>query len=99
MARLDHSISSGVSRIARRKPRGRTDASTAGRSAGGKLPPRRTDGLVREAFTLPREEARETARAFLDRYPREAYWSRIEHWQVLPDGCIEFTMVRLPTAD
>ena len=94
MARLDHSIPSGVSRIARRKPRAKAGADT-----GAKLPPRRTDGLVREAFTLPREEAREAARAFLDRYPREAYWSRIEHWQVLPDGRIEFTMVRLPTAD
>ena len=94
MARLDHSIPSGVSRIARRKPRPRTAA-----NASAKLPPKRTDGLVREAFTLPRAQARDAARAFLDRYPREAYWSRIEHWRALPDGRIEFTMVRLPTAD
>ena len=90
MRRLDHSIPTGVSRIARRKPRGRP---------GPSLPPKRSDGLVRETFTLPREEARERARLFLERYPREAYWSRVEHWRRLEDGRIEFTMVRLPTAD
>ena len=90
MPRIDHAIPAGVSRVARRRPR---------TSKSAKLPPKRTDGLVREAFTLPRMEAREAARAFLDRYPREAYWSRIEHWKVLEDGRIEFTMVRLPTAD
>lgn len=57
------------------------------------------DGLVREQFTLPRDEARLQARQWLDAYPRAAYWSRVEHWQKLADGSIEFTMVRLPTAD
>jgi hypothetical protein len=27
------------------------------------------DGFVRETFTEPRDDARQTARAFLDRYP------------------------------
>ena len=57
------------------------------------------DGLVRETFTLPREEARSKARDFLDRWPTAAYWSRVEHWQALDDGRIRFTMARLPTAD
>jgi len=57
------------------------------------------DGLIREQFSLPREEARSQARQWLDKYPRAAYWSRVEHWQKLPDGSIQFTMVRLPTAD
>lgn len=57
------------------------------------------DGLVREQFTLPREEARLQARQWLDAYPSAAYWSRVEHWQKLADDSIEFTMVRLPTAD
>ena len=57
------------------------------------------DGLVRETFTLPRGEAREKARDYLDRWPAAAYWSRVEHWQALSDGRIRFTMVRLPTAD
>lgn len=57
------------------------------------------DGFVRETFTQPREEARRTARAFLDRYPAAAYMSAVEHWRALPDGAIEFTMRRLRTAD
>ena len=57
------------------------------------------DGLVRECFTLPREEARVAARDWLDRFPAAAYWSRVESWQRLNGDRIEFTMVRLPTAD
>jgi len=57
------------------------------------------DGLVRESFTLPREEARVAARDWLDRFPAAAYWSRVESWQRLDGDHIEFTMVRLPTAD
>lgn len=65
----------------------------SGRRASG------DDGFVRETFTQPREEARRTARAFLDRYPAAAYMSTVEHWRELPDGAIEFTMRRLRTAD
>ena len=57
------------------------------------------DGFVRERFTLPRENARATARAFFDRFPKQAYMSEVEFWHELPDGAIEFTMRRLPTAD
>ncbi|SNT60523.1 hypothetical protein SAMN05216374_5704 [Tardiphaga sp. OK246] len=57
------------------------------------------DGYVRESFTQPRENARKTARAFLDRFPKQAYMSEVECWRELPDGDIEFTMRRLRTAD
>ncbi len=60
---------------------------------------RRTDTWCRETFTLPREEARATARDWLDRFPKAAYMSDIESWRELADGQIEFTMRRLPTAD
>ena len=60
---------------------------------------RREDGFVRESFTLPREDARLAARAFLDRFPKQAYMSEVERWRELPDGAIEFTMRRLRTAD
>jgi hypothetical protein len=60
---------------------------------------RKEDGFVRESFTLPRENARAAARAFLDRFPKQAYMSEVERWRELPDGAIEFTMRRLPTAD
>jgi hypothetical protein len=59
----------------------------------------RDDGYVRETFTQSRENARKTARAFLDRFPKQAYMSEVERWRELPDGEIEFTMRRLRTAD
>lgn len=57
------------------------------------------DGFLRETFTLPRETARAKARDFLKRYPKAGYMSAVESWRELPDGEIEFTMRRLPTAD
>jgi hypothetical protein len=59
----------------------------------------RDDGYVRETFTQSRENARKTARAFLDRFPKQAYMSEVERWRELPGGDIEFTMRRLRTAD
>jgi hypothetical protein len=53
----------------------------------------------RETFTLPREEARQKAREFLRRFPKAAYMTEVESWRELPDGRIEFTMRRLPSAD
>lgn len=57
------------------------------------------DGYVRETFTQPRDEARQTARAFLDRWPAAAYMSAVECWRELPAGEIAFTMRRLTSAD
>jgi hypothetical protein len=60
---------------------------------------KRDDGYLRETFTLPREKARAKARDFLSRYPKGGYMSAVESWRELPDGAIEFTMRRLPSAD
>ena len=57
------------------------------------------DGYLRETFTLPREKARAKARDYLARYPKAGYMSAVESWRELPDGEIEFTMRRLPSAD
>jgi hypothetical protein len=57
------------------------------------------DGYLRETFALPRDQARSKARDFLTRYPKAAYMSGVESWRELPDGTIEFTMRRLPSAD
>ena len=57
------------------------------------------DGFRRETFALEREAAREQARELFRRYPKAAYMTEIEHWRELPDGRIEFTMRRLPSAD
>jgi hypothetical protein len=59
----------------------------------------KSDGFVRETFSLPREEARAKARAFLQSYPKAAYMSQVERWRELPDGSIEFTMRRLSSSD
>ena len=68
----------------------------AGRMAGRRT---RDDGYLRETFSLPREKARAKARDFLARYPKQAYMSGLESWRELPNGNIEFTMRRLPSAD
>lgn len=57
------------------------------------------DAFRRETFALPREQARAKAREMFDRFPKPAYMTEIESWRELPDGRIEFTMRRLPTAD
>lgn len=53
----------------------------------------------RQSWTLPRAEARETAREYYRKFPRAAYATEVESWRVLPGDVIEFTMRRLPTAD
>ena len=75
-----------------------TPADLAARAAQA-LHKRETDAFRRETFALPREQAREKAREVFRRYPKPAYMTEIESWRELPDGRIEFTMRRLPTAD
>ncbi|MEE2952485.1 MAG: hypothetical protein VYD57_14730 [Pseudomonadota bacterium] len=58
-----------------------------------------TDSFVRETFRLPRKAARDKAREWFERYPRQAYWTQVESWRMLDDDAVEFTMRRLPTAD
>ena len=78
----------------------RTPADLAARAAKAL---RQTDSFRRETFALPREQAREQAREkareVFRRFPKPAYMTEIESWRELPDGRIEFTMRRLPTAD
>jgi hypothetical protein len=57
------------------------------------------DAFRRETFMMPREAARAKAREFFTRYPKAAYMTAVESWRVLPNGEIEFTMRRLPSAD
>src|ERR1700692_4383340 len=57
------------------------------------------DGLLREIFTLPLHAARFKARQILDEFPASGYITIVENWRQLPNGQIEFTVRRLPTAD
>ena len=59
----------------------------------------RRQAFRRDTFSLPREAARAKAREMFTRYPKAAYMTEIESWRELPDGGIEFTMRRLPSAD
>jgi hypothetical protein len=79
----------------------RRPADLAGRAAQRFARERRerAEGFRRETFALPRESARAKAREMFRRFPKAAYMTEIESWRELPDGRIEFTMRRLPSAD
>jgi hypothetical protein len=77
----------------------RTPKDLADRMAARRRQAKADDGYARETFTQPREQARQTARAFLARWPAAAYMTEVEHWRELPGGEIEFTMKRLRSAD
>ena len=57
------------------------------------------DGFLRESYSLPRQAAREKAREWFERWPKQAYWTEIESWCERPGDVIDFTIRRLPTAD
>jgi hypothetical protein len=76
-----------------------TPADIAAKSAKALRQRTENDAFRRDTFALPREQAREKAREVFRRYPKPAYMTEIESWRELPDGRIEFTMRRLPTAD
>ncbi len=79
--------------MAYRRPRDLADDMARRRKAAA------DDGFVRETFSQTREQARATARKFLNRWPAAAYMSEVEFWRELPGGQIEFTMRRLRSAD
>ena len=68
----------------------------AGRMAGRA---KADDGYVRETYALPRDQARQRARAFLKAYPKAAYMSEVESWREVQGDRIEFIMRRLRTAE
>jgi hypothetical protein len=77
----------------------KTPAELAHRLAkrAAKMAPRNS-AWRRETFTLPRNEAREKARAYFAKFPKAAYMTEIESWRELSGDRIEFTIRRLPTA-
>jgi hypothetical protein len=58
-----------------------------------------SERFLRKTFTLPLHAARLQARRILDALPSGGYMTIVESWRQLPDGQIEFTVRRLPTAD
>jgi hypothetical protein len=63
------------------------------------LSKRKDDTFQNETFRLPLQAARLKARQILDEFPAGDYMTIVGHWRQLPDGQIEFTTRRLPTAD
>jgi hypothetical protein len=80
---------------ATKRPREIADRSRSSRD----LRKLREDGFLRETFILPLHAARLKAHRILDAYPAAGYMTIVENWRQLPDGQIEFTIRRLPTAD
>ena len=56
-------------------------------------------GYVEITFTLPRSEARQLARRYLDRYPKMGYDTHVANWYVTTDNKIHFIMRRLLNCD
>ena len=77
----------------------RRPADLANKAARDLARGRREQAFRRETFALPREAARAKARELFRRFPKAAYMTEIEFWRELPDGRIEFTLRRLPSAD
>ena len=71
-------------------------ASRRGQDAAQEL---RSGTWRRQTYRLPRDQARETAKEWFERYPKAAYLTQVESWGLTDDGLVEFTMRRLPTAD
>jgi hypothetical protein len=89
------SVASGQEPSAMKRPKDIAHR-MAGQRDRGKLA---NDSFLRETFTLSVDDARAKAREVLNDYPAGGYMTIVENWRRLPDGQIQFTMRRLPTAD
>ena len=54
---------------------------------------------IETIYWLPKDEARETAKNYYERYPKMGYETHIHHWHESKDGRIYFLMPRRPTCD
>jgi hypothetical protein len=72
------------------RARERAEQFAKGRTEAASAP----DGWTRETYRLPRDEAARIAQDWFERFPKAAYGTEVERWQV--DGAVvEFTMRRL----
>jgi hypothetical protein len=53
------------------------------------------DPFIREKFTREQTAAREVAKEYFERYPKDQYQTEVESWRHLQPANIEFTMKRL----
>jgi hypothetical protein len=53
------------------------------------------DPYIREKFTKERTAARNFAKDYFGRYPKDRYQTEVESWRLLQSANIEFVMKRL----
>jgi hypothetical protein len=53
------------------------------------------DPFIREKFTRERTAARNFAKGYFERYPKDRYQTEVESWRLLLSANIEFVMKRL----
>jgi len=53
------------------------------------------DPYIHEKFTKEQSAARQHAREYFERYPKDRYETEVESWRELQSANIEFTMKRL----
>ena len=51
--------------------------------------------FIREKFTKEQSHARQHAKEYFERYPKDRYQTEVESWRELQSRNIEFTMKRL----
>ena len=56
------------------------------------------DPFIREKFTKEQSHARQHAKEYFERYPKDRYQTEVESWRELQSRNIEFTMKRLRQA-
>jgi hypothetical protein len=54
------------------------------------------DPYIREKFTRDLSFARQLAREYFHRFPKDRYETEVENWRQIQSQNIEFTMKRLP---
>ena len=56
---------------------------------------RRRDPYIREKFTKEQSFARQHAKEYFEKYPKDRFQTEIESWRELQSRDIEYTMKRL----
>jgi hypothetical protein len=76
-------------------PRNTTGPEVSALAFGPRFDVRMKDPFIREKFTKEQSHARQHAKEYFQRYPKDRYQTEVESWRNLQSANIEFTMKRL----
>jgi hypothetical protein len=62
---------------------------------GSRFDARMADPFIREKFTKEQSFARQLAKEYFEKYPKDRYQTEVESWRKLQSDNIEFVMKRL----